>query len=641
MKDEGKRPDHTMIQSNPQKRSHTGLKLLGIAAALMLAACSAPVQKSDTEQSEPTIQVSQEAVQTLLLAAKTAQSPEKERLLIKSAQYLYQLDDKDWARNLLASINAESLSPQDLWAYTQIYSDITLEQDANFIARIVLMNPTLVQQWELMPKEIYIDIRKRRAQLLQKLGETELAVIEYIALDHANLEPELKSNNQEALWQTLMEQPWQNLHAFAMATQALEPKGWYELAALSKHNQHQLESQLSGVDDWMMRWPGHPAASRLPNDLQLLQRLIAEKPSKIALLLPVSGKLGRAGRAIRDGFFAAYYQSLQAGSPSATITLYDTNIGDISVHYQQAVDAGAEMIIGPLDKEKVAELALLPELPVPTLALNRVDQPAQLLPPRQLIQFGLSAEDEARQAARRAWLEGHRLAMVIAVDASWADRSAVAFISEWNSLGGTVVDYTKFTGKADYSKVIQRGLLIDKSLSRAANVRNILGRSMEYEPRRRQDIDMIFLTALPNQARQVKPTLKFHQASNIPVFATSHMYTGEPDAKLDSDLNGIRFSTLPWVFDDQSEEKKAIEKFSKDPAFNRLYAMGVDAFHLYPRLRQLQEISSARLFGATGNLQLLANGQIEREQMWAQIKGGIAKPMPVVVSITPGNSESE
>ncbi|BFM10829.1 penicillin-binding protein activator [Simiduia litorea] len=630
-----------MIQSNPQNQRFQALKLAGITAVLLLAACSAPTKKADIDSAEPTVQVSQEAVQTLLLAARAAQSPEKEQLLIKSAQYLYDLDDKDWARNLLGSIDADTLAPSDLWAYTQTYSDITLEQDANFIARLVLMNPKLVAQWELMPKETYVDIRSRRAKLLQKLGETELAVAEYIALDHASLNQDQKAENQEALWQTLMEQPWQNLHAFAMASRELEPKGWYELAALSKHNQHQLESQLSGVDDWMMRWPGHPAASRLPNDLQLLQKLIAEKPSNIALLLPVSGKLGRAGRAIRDGFFAAYYQSLQAGSPSATITLYDTNVGDISSHYQRAVDAGAQMIIGPLDKEKVAELALLPELPVPTLALNQVDQPGQLLPPRQLVQFGLSAEDEARQAARRAWLEGHRLAMVVAVDASWADRSAVAFINEWNDLGGTVVDYTKFTGKADYSKVIQRGLLIDKSQSRANNVRNILGRAMEFEPRRRQDVDMIFLTALPNQARQVKPTLKFHQASNIPVFATSHMYTGEADAKLDSDLNGIRFSTLPWVFDTQSEEKKAIERFSKDPAFNRLYAMGVDAFHLYPRLRQLQEIPSARLFGATGNLQLLANGQVEREQMWAQIKGGIAKPMPVLVSVSQNDLAGE
>jgi uncharacterized protein len=346
----------------------------------------------------------------------------------------------------------------------------------------------------------------------------------------------------------------------------------------------------------------------------------------------VSGKLGRAGRAIRDGFFAAHYQSLQAGSPAALVTLYDTNLGDIQTLYQQAVDAGAELIIGPLDKDKVSELALLPALPVPTLALNRIEQPTGLLPPRNLVQFGLAAEDEAKQAARRAWLEGHRLAMVIAVEASWADRAALAFISEWQALGGTVVDYAKFTGKADYSKVIQRGLLIDQSNRRAANVRNILGRAMEFEPRRRQDIDMIFVTALPNQARQIKPTLKFHQASNIPVFATSHIYTGEPDAKLDSDLNGIRFSTLPWLFDDQSEEKKNIERFSRDPAFNRLYAMGVDAYHLYPRLRQLREIPNAQIFGATGNLKLTPEGHIEREQMWAFIRRGLATPLPMVIS---------
>lgn len=621
-----------MILSYPQNRLKKALIIKGLILAALLTACSAPVKHTDVDQATIQPGYTLESVQTLLLAARSSDSPRREQLLILSAQQLTALDDKEWARNLLASIDPDTLLPADLWEYTLLYSDLSLEQDANFIAQRILMNPTLVQQWERMPKETYLDLRRRRATLLAKLGETALAVEEYIALEHAGLDAAGSSENEAALWQALMSQPWQNLQSLAKDSSSAEQKGWYELAALSKNNQHQLESQLAGVDNWMRRWPNHPAASRLPSDLQLLQRLIAEKPTHVALLLPVSGNLGRAGRAIRDGFFAAYYQSLNTGSPSAEITLYDTNAGDISSLYEQAVNAGAQLIIGPLDKDKVAELALLPELPVPTLALNKVDQPGNLLPPKQLIQFGLAAEDEARQAARRAWLEGHRFAMVIAVDAGWADRSAVAFIAEWNLLGGTVVDYTKFTGNADYSKVIQRGLLIDQSQSRAANVRNILGRSLEFEPRRRQDVDVIFLTALPNQARQVKPTLKFHQASDIPVFATSHVYTGEQNTKLDSDLNGIRFSTLPWVFDQQSLEKKAIEAFSKDPAFNRLYAMGVDAFHLYPRLRQLQDIPTARLFGATGNLTLLENGQIEREQMWAQIKAGVATPLPVVVS---------
>lgn len=599
---------------------------------LWLAACSAPVKKTEVTTAEPTPSYSMESVQTLLLEARASVSPQKEQLLLQSAEQLIGLDDADWARNLLGSIDTAQLAPEDLWHYTRLYSELLLSQESYFLAQNVLMNPQLTEQWELMPKETYVDLRSRRAELLATLGETQLAVQEYIALDHAGLEPEQRAENQDALWQTLMNQPRTQLQALARESDDLEQQGWYQLAALSKNNQHQLESQLRGVDDWLMRWPGHPAASRLPRDLQLLQQLIEEKPQHVALLLPMSGKLGRAGRAIRDGFFAAHYQSLQAGSPASRISLYDTNLGDVQSLYQQAVEDGAELIVGPLDKDKVAELALLPALPVPTLALNRIEQPAGLLPTLNLVQFGLAAEDEARQAARRAWLEGHRLAMVIAVDANWADRAAIAFISEWQALGGTVVEYAKFTGKADYSKIVQRGLLIDHSNQRAANVRNILGRSMEFEPRRRQDVDMIFITALPNQARQLKPTLKFHQASNIPVFATSHVYSGEENAKLDSDLNGIRFSTLPWIFDTQSEEKRAIEGFTTDPAFHRLYAMGVDAYHLYPRLRQLREIPNATVFGATGNLQLTPEGQILREQMWAHIRRGLAQPLPMVIS---------
>lgn len=606
--------------------------LSGLGLALVLASCSAPVQHSPNETARPEPEYTLESAQELLLQARTANSPQKELLLLETATQLNFLGDKDWAANLLNSINRDLLAPEVLWQYTQLYADIALEQGSYFLAQRILMNPALTAQWELMPKATYVSLRNKRAGLLALLGDTNASIDEYIALEHTGLDSEQRAANQEALWQSLMSLPWQTLQQLAATASSSEKSGWFELAALSKNNQNQLESQLRSVDQWQLRWPNHPAAIRLPQDLQLLHQLIADKPQHIALLLPVTGKLARAGKAIRDGFFAAYYESRKNSDNSADIRLYDTNQGDIQQLYQQAVDAGAQLIIGPLDKDKVAELALLPELPVPTLALNRVEQPLQLPPPKQLVQFGLAAEDEARLAARRAWLEGHRYAMVLAIEASWADRSAVAFIDEWNQLGGTVVDYTKFTGKADYSKVIQRGLLIDQSQKRAAAVRNILGRSMEFEPRRRQDLDVIFLTALPNQARQVKPTLKFHQASAVPVYATSHIYTGETDAKLDSDLNGVRFSTLPWVFDNQSAEKKAVEQVSKDPAFNRLYAMGVDAFHLYPRLRQLQEIPGTKLFGATGTLHLLENGQLEREQMWAQIRNGIARPMPVIVS---------
>lgn len=146
---------------------------------------------------------------------------------------------------------------------------------------------------------------------------------------------------------------------------------------------------------------------------------------------------------------------------------------------------------------------------------------------------------------------------------------------------------------------------------------------------------MIFLIADPAQARQIKPTLAFHYAGNIPVYATSHIYSGVPNPGVDRDLNGIRFNTMPWLFDSQSPEKKMIDQNTQSSAiYSRLHAMGVDAFRLYPRLPQLAQVPEMRLYGATGALRLLPDGRIEREQIWVRMRNGLAQPLPTVVAET-------
>lgn len=66
--------------------------------------------------------------------------------------------------------------------------------------------------------------------------------------------------------------------------------------------------------------------------------------------------------------------------------------------------------------------------------------------------------------------------------------------------------------------------------------------------------------------------------------------------------------------------------------YSRLHALGVDAYRLSPRLPQLARIPEMRLYGATGAMRLLPDGRIEREQVWARIRNGIAQPLPTVVS---------
>src|SRR3546814_6619912 len=65
--------------------------------------------------------------------------------------------------------------------------------------------------------------------------------------------------------------------------------------------------------------------------------------------------------------------------------------------YQQAVAAGADQVLGPLDRDAVTALFALEHHPLPMLALNRSGLP----PPPGSASYALSPEDEAVAAAER------------------------------------------------------------------------------------------------------------------------------------------------------------------------------------------------------------------------------------------------
>ncbi len=608
------------------------LPTLAFSTTLILAGCGGtiPTMPSQNTAPPPISRAAIDDIKQLLEQAHNSPSPEKERNYLRAADRLAAQGETDWAKNLLSSMDTATLSDNEFIHYSLLFSGIAMQDGAYFLSQRILTNQRIEQQWSIMPPDTAVTLRQRRAQLFGLLGESVASIRERLVLSNLLQAGEYENQNQDAIWQTLMTLPLHQLQYLSRSERDPLLKGWYALAALSKNNQTDLERQLARVDDWVARWPEHPASIRLPSDLQLLKQLVNERPQNVAMLLPSNGKWARAGKAIRDGFFAAYYQAYQQQNQLPQIQIYDTSAGDINSTYDHAVAQGAEMIIGPLDKDKVTALNQRESLPVPTLALNNIEA---TIPAAGLYQFGLAVEDEARQAARRAWLEGHRKAMILTSNTAHGERGALAFREEWENLGGKVVGDNRFSPKGGFSKVIKSGLHVEQSNDRAKHLRQSIGKNIEFEPRRRQDVDMVFLIASPTEARQIKPTMAFHYAGGIPVYATSHVYSGVEDRKGDRDLKGIKFSTLPWVFDTNSVEKQAVMSYAKPPAaYTNLYAMGVDTYRLYPRLKQLGLVPDARFYGATGALRLLPNRKVEREQMWAQIRGGKAKPLPAVVS---------
>ena len=88
-----------------------------------------------------------------------------------------------------------------------------------------------------------------------------------------------------------------------------------------------------------------------------------------------------------------------------------------------------------------------------------------------------------------------------------------------------------------------------QSEARAKRLRNTLGTDVAALPVRRQDVDFIFLAATPQQAQQIKPTLNFQYAGDVPVYATSHVFSASGDVNQYNDMNGIRFCETPWLLE--------------------------------------------------------------------------------------------
>lgn len=243
----------------------------------------------------------------------------------------------------------------------------------------------------------------------------------------------------------------------------------------------------------------------------------------------------------------------------------------------------------------------------------------------RLYQFGLSVEEEVEQIAERAWRDGHRRAMLIVPDRLSGQRSAEKFKSSWLEMGGEIVGDFKYAQQREYHQLIGRAMQTSQSKQRYQEVRQRIGTSAVFEARRRKDIDFIFLVSRPQEARQIKPGLAYHYAGAIPVYATSDIYNGKTDATANKDIKNVRFTTIPWFFDSDTNEKKSINAYTKNSApYQKLYAFGIDAYRLYPRLEQLRNIKQAHFYGATGRLGVNENNVIERKQIWAEFRRGRA-----------------
>lgn len=338
-------------------------------------------------------------------------------------------------------------------------------------------------------------------------------------------------------------------------------------------------------------------------------------PKQIALLLPLHGPMEAAGSAIKNGFLAAYYADAQNGTTVSHLKMYDTSTGDIVQLYQKAIQEGADFIVGPLTKNNVQLLAHSGAVSTTTLALNTL--PGSI-DNKYIIQFGLSPFDEAEQAARRAWANGNKTAVILVSNSGWGQHIANVFEQTFTQLGGQVLSQLTLSPN-NASSQIKRFFDLNSSIDE---------KTPGFIPKKRQDVGMIYLIAELPAAEQIIPLLRYYYAGDIPLYALSQLYPAKGVDQSNADLNNVYFCDMPWVLDPSHEPtnlqqlRLQIETIWPDSYSNnkKLYALGIDAYTIATK--------KLPFTGATGNLSLDQHQHIYRQLLWAQFKNGLPVLVP-------------
>jgi outer membrane PBP1 activator LpoA protein len=555
----------------------------------------------------------QASTQQLLKEAQDSDPIQAALLRLSAADQSMQQGNPGQAKQILDRIDLEQLKPAQQMFASTLQAELALGDEAPQRALQALQHPSFERLAEL-PVDQQLRTQLAKAAALEMNGQVLDAARERTFIAPL-LSGQAATDNHEKIWALVSGLPTEDLQP----TPDADLSGWTALASAVKQA-GTLGQQQRAIDGWVQQHPNHPAARQLPEPLANLREM-ADKPlSHVALLLPLEGPLASVAHALRDGFLAAHLQAHQ----DLKIELFDsTRIASLDDFYRQAAASGVELVIGPLDKDLVRQLADRDQLPITTLALNYSD--AKQNTPPQLFQFGLAAEDEAREVARRAWEDGHRNAVALTPRGDWGNRVFDAFRQQWQELGGTVVAAEPLAEPVELANQIARLLQVRNSSQNASSIS-----SPDARPSRRQDVDFLFLAATPQQAQQVKPTLIFQYAGDLPVYATSHLHAATDNRSQYLDLEGIRFAETPWLLDPQLPLRQEIEQ--KWPqargSLGRLYAMGADAFLLAPRLNQLLALPDTQLEGLSGKLSLTPQQRIERHLPWAEFRDGRIQPLP-------------
>ena len=560
-------------------------------------------------------------------AAQKYRSPDKERLILQAAELATLISDRNLTQIYLSALGRQ-LNTANLARYRYVQGQLAI-LDAAYKKALNLL-PKNVKG---LPTGLQKKILNARLRAAQASGDKVVFAMELVIQEYKLKQAQQIKLNHDRIWSQLNRLSVAELDKARNSVRHPIMRGWLDLNYLRRLSANDSQKLNRNIKRWQGNFPRHPASTRaskmirhitvtpyrtetvipvipvfaLPKPVsppELTPPVETTKPivdtatqplpsslKQVVAILPLTGSLASVGQSLLSGIKKAQRDY----ATDVKIKIIDSNRQDINVLYRKAISKGdVDFVIGPFSKVKIAELSRVSSLPVNTLALNYM---GKITPPTGLYQFGLAPEDETIQVARRLLARGYKKVAIVVPDSTWGRRLRDSFANAYVQGGGTAIITINYAKDSSRYGDITRAIL-----------------------KKKDKIDAIFLAASPSQARAIQPLLHDGKLKQLPVYATSHIYTGLANQYQNVGLEGITYTEIPWILE---VSKKGLPQTSKFP---RLRALGMDALMVAKGMSTIK--SGSALNGRTGSIRVNSDGTLHRQLKWARFNGGAPVPLP-------------
>lgn len=559
----------------------------------------------------------------LAQAANSQDAQQRDTNLLLAAHAYINANDYATAQKLLKSMQPSLTQTPTLLAEHKYLTARVLEHTSTYNDALNILN--YPSTWSL-PKWQMAAYHQFKAHLYQ-LNKQPIEQVRELSLLTTYLTSAEASEVNNKIWQVLQPMHEQTLQNFTRDTKSPIFAGWLQLAYIAKHYAVDPTQLVRYLGEWQKQNPYHPAAAKLPADLDRALNAKPFAPKNIAVLLPLTGSRANAANAIRQGILASY---MAKPNEQVAVNFYDTANDAVSA-YQQAVAAGAEFIIGPLLPNEIEQLQAMPtatgtvstSTSIPQLFLNQTDK---LVPEANKFYFALSPAQEAADAAARMYQDGVTMPLLLASNDAIGKRMAESFIQAWKKKSDTPIEVYYYDSGDKMRTTVQDALGVRDSQERIARIKELLGNSVQADFRSRQDIDAIYMISTPQELTLLKAFIDVNFSvftQPVPLYTSSRSRIDNESSQTAQDLNNLTMSDAPWLMQNGEENLMVNTLWAGwNNGQKRLFIMGYDAMDLISKLAQMRSFPGYQFNGRSGVLSVNPDGVINRQLSWGRYQRG-------------------